>query len=74
MQNIKNKRFAKVGSAKLTRFPELGYVRIGSGWRILNVAGHVGSIENAPVVGKQYRTERELLADVDRFAAVYGCH
>ena len=51
----------------MTRFLELNYVKIKDGlWRIVDAS------TGAPV-GPHYRTKMELLADLDRFASVFGC-
>lgn len=51
-----------------TRYKELGYVHVTQNlWRLVDLAtGHV--------VGPLYRTRAELLADLDRYARVFGCH
>lgn len=52
---------------KPTRFPELNYERQSpSLWRFIDAT-------TGRHVGPQYRTERELLADMQRFATVFGC-
>ncbi len=51
----------------LTRFPELGFANVDKGrWRIIDRS--TGS-----TVGPHYRTKAELMADVDRFAELFGC-
>lgn len=50
-----------------TRFPELGYRNDGPGlWRIY-------ATETEAAIGPFYRTKAELMADLDRYAQVYGC-
>lgn len=50
-----------------TRYSELGYDNFGPGlWRIINV-------ETGSETGQHYKTKAELLADLDRFAAEFGC-
>lgn len=49
-----------------TRFPELSYAKTGNVWRFVdNSTGRV--------VGPSYRTKAELLADVERYAKLFGC-
>lgn len=50
-----------------THFSELGYTQIGTRWRIIDTS--TGSF-----VGPHYPTMRELLADLDNFATVFGCN
>jgi hypothetical protein len=51
---------------RATRFPELFYAPICPNlWRILDVDG--------AAIGPQYRSKAELLADLNRYAADYGC-
>ena len=53
-------------SIRPTRYRELGYRRDAPDlWRIVDRNGDA-------VVGPQYRTKAELLADLDRFAAEFG--
>ena len=50
-----------------TRFAELSYEKQGNGnWRII-------ALETGAAVGPQYPTRMELLADLPRYAADYGC-
>jgi hypothetical protein len=63
-----------------TRYPELKYVREPDGesrayWRIVDVnGGHYDQDSGlGGRVGPMYRTKSELLADLDRFAALFGC-
>lgn len=50
-----------------TRYPELFYVNDGYRlWRIIDAS-------TGNRVGPQYKTRAELLADLDRFASVFGC-
>lgn len=52
---------------KATRFHELAYQRQGAGlWRIVTTEG-------GDAIGPLYRTEIELLCDLDRYATEYGC-
>lgn len=55
-------RAVTMGEVKATRFDGLVYQRQGDAWRFLGPAP----------IGPQYRTERELLADLVRFAEVSG--
>jgi hypothetical protein len=49
-----------------TRFPELRYRRQGRGlWRVLDSS-------TGAAVGPHYGTRSELLADLERYAAVFG--
>lgn len=54
---------------KRTRYKLLGYEhqghRIYGCWRIID-------LQTGNAIGPQYRYECELLADLDRFAEVYG--
>ena len=56
------------GPVVRTRFPELAYQHRGDHWRILDVTGGGES-----GVGPQYPTRAELLADLERYAAAFGC-
>ena len=58
-------RAVEFGRVKSTRCARLSYQKQGDCWRIIDNA-----TEN--VVGPQYRSERELLADFDRFVANFG--
>lgn len=59
--------FVECGPQRRTRYPELDYQRQGTGnWRIIDTDGNA-------VVGAQYASEKELLADLDRYAGVFGC-
>lgn len=50
-----------------TRYPELSYTQVDrSCWRFID-----NSTGNP--VGPQYRTMRELLTDLDRYAKFFGC-
>jgi hypothetical protein len=50
-----------------TRYAELGYKYDGKGiWRIYDT-------DTDSAVGPTYRTQVELLADLDRYAQVFGC-
>lgn len=53
--------------ARRTRFDELQFARIAPGvWRIVDA-------ETGHVVGPHYGSRAELLADLERFAAFFGC-
>jgi hypothetical protein len=57
-----------------TRFPELGIARIaGHIWRYVaaDEAGNFDPFNGC--IGASYRTKGEALADLERFAADYGC-
>lgn len=55
--------------ARPTRYKELGYRKDGPMlWRICDLTG-----ERAQAIGAHYATKAELLADLDRYAAEYGC-
>lgn len=50
-----------------TRFAELGYEQHGPKlWRVVTT-------DTGSAVGPQYATKAELLADLERYAADYGC-
>jgi hypothetical protein len=50
-----------------TRYSELGYWKQSANlWRIV-------STEDGAVVGPMYATKAELLGDLGRYAAQYGC-
>lgn len=52
---------------KPIRYKELYYDKYGPGlWRFIDAA-------TGAVVGPQYATQAELLADVERYAGVFGC-
>jgi hypothetical protein len=54
-------------AARPTRFAELSYRQQGAAlWRFVDNA-------TGAVVGQQYRTKGELLADLDRYATLFGC-
>jgi hypothetical protein len=58
---------AATGPVKPTRFPELGYQHQGKdAWRILDRS-------TGAAVGPLYPTRESLLADLERFAGVFGC-
>jgi len=49
-----------------TRYPELGYANHApSLWRIIDM-------ETGAVIGPHYKSKAELLADLDRYARVFG--
>jgi hypothetical protein len=51
-----------------TRYPELGYTQVDTRlWRIVDLS-------TSNLVGPSYPTMRELLADLERFATVFGCN
>lgn len=53
-----------------TRFPELGYEKHDAAlWRIMDLTDS----GRAAAVGPHYRSKSELLADLDRYAAEFGC-
>jgi hypothetical protein len=55
------------GPKHATQFPELSYQRFGHHWRVIdNQTGNC--------IGPVYPSERTLLADLVRFASVYGCN
>lgn len=50
-----------------TRFPELNYAYFGRGhWQIVDA-------EDNAQIGPFYHSREELLGDLERFAAVFGC-
>lgn len=50
-----------------TRYPELGYRRVApETWRIVDCSTDAA-------IGAEYRTRAELLADLGRYAAEFGC-
>ena len=52
---------------KSTRFSGLRYEKVAVNlWRFVDV----NAVRN---VGPHYKSEKELLADMDRFAEVFGC-
>lgn len=53
-----------------TRFAELGYRQDAPGlWRIYDIT----DASRPAAVGPQYRSKAELLADLERYAALFGC-
>lgn len=49
-----------------TRYPELGYAQHGPNlWRIIDM-------ETGAAIGPHYKSKTELLADLDRYARVFG--
>lgn len=53
-----------------TRFRNLGYTQFGPGcWRVLDISDR----DNAAPVGREYATKTELLANLETYAAEYGC-
>ena len=65
-------KFYTPGPIQRTRFPELAYQHRGDHWRILDVGGCEPGAEPAGI-GPQYPTRAALVADLERYAAVYGC-
>lgn len=53
------------GRISETRYAELGFQHYGKLWRIIDR-------QTGSAVGPHYKTKSELLADLDRYAAVYG--
>ena len=54
-------------SVRPTRYAELGYCRHAADlWRII-------ALDTNSAVGPQYKTKAELLGDLARYAAEYGC-
>jgi hypothetical protein len=52
-----------------TRYPELGYARYAPNlWRIIDLTDKT----TMAVVGPHYKSKAELLADLDRYARVFG--
>lgn len=58
------------GPIQRTRFPELAYQHRGDHWRILDMGD---APERESGIGPQYPTRAALVADLERYAAVYGC-
>ncbi len=57
-----------------TRFPELSYVNDAPGlWRIVDALNGLNASGYLSRIGPHYRTKGELLADLARYASVYGC-
>ncbi len=57
-----------------TRYPELSYVHETPGlWRIVDALGGLNASGFLSRIGPHYRTRAELLADLARYASVYGC-
>jgi hypothetical protein len=56
-----------------TRYAELGYEHRGDHWRILDLHNGPRPDGTAEGIGPYYATRAELLADLDRYAASYGC-
>lgn len=55
-----------------TRYPELGYVNQQAGlWRVVMMETTTNS--RLGTIGPYYHTKQELLADLNRFAAEFGC-
>lgn len=62
---------AKQRGVKVTRFSELGYVCDGPKlWRVVDLDS---PLEFGGRVGPQYRSEIELLCDLERYAESWGC-
>ena len=57
---------AKNDSIRPTRYPELGYTTYCRIWRIV-------ATDTRNVIGPIYMSKAELLADLPRYAAEYGC-
>ena len=52
---------------RATRFSELGYTHVTRNlWRNVDIS-------TGNVVGPHYRSKAELLADLERYAALFGC-
>jgi hypothetical protein len=59
---------SQFSAVRRTRFVELGYQKQGDGnWRFIDLS--TGS-----VVGMFRKTERQILDDLENFAAEFGCH
>lgn len=48
-----------------TRFPELGFSRIGRDWRFI-------AMDSEQAIGPYYHSKAELLADLTNYARDYG--
>jgi hypothetical protein len=65
--------FMNEPSIRRTRYPELGYRQIGprksdpARWRFVDVSTDAD-------VGAQYASKAELLADLERYASLFGCN
>lgn len=55
-----------------TRFPELGFQHRGDHWRIVDL-NDCPDPAMPSGIGPYYRSRAELLADLERFAASFGC-
>jgi len=55
---------------KQTRFPGLGYAKIGDDWRVIDTSSQNPKLSDA--VGCFYKTKTELLCDIDRVAKEWG--
>ena len=53
-----------------TRFPGLGYAKIGNDWRVIDTSSQNPKLSDA--VGQFYKTKTELLCDIDRVAQEWG--
>jgi hypothetical protein len=60
-------KFAKLSPLHHTRFPELGFCKFGSDWRIVALDGG-----DLCFVGPFYKSKVELLADLPEYAKHYG--
>lgn len=60
------------GPVQRTRFPELAFQHRGDHWRFLDM-NDVPQGADPAGIGPQYPTRAALVADVERYAAVYGC-
>ena len=60
------------GAVQRTRFPELAYQHRGDHWRILNMHDVPAGTEPSGI-GPLYPTRAALVADLERYAAVFGC-
>lgn len=59
--------------ARPTRYKELGYMEQDKGlWRLVAMPTP-GLDDDYAVVGPQYKTKAELMADLPRYAREYGC-
>ena len=63
-----------ISDVRKTQYPELGYLKVGMAcWRVIDLSDNPAPDDSPIVIGPQYRTKTELLADLNRFAKVYGC-
>jgi hypothetical protein len=62
------------GKLYKTRFSEIGFtLNSPSDWRFVDLSDAQGNKDRMHVIGQSYPTREQLLLNVERYAAEYGC-